>query len=88
MAILDIWQEYDCPESGIDFDLDEADIVAVGEKFYCSGCRKHHTATRDFPANTYVRLSHGGELEFRGVPKDVDEKDAWRAEVTAARTMA
>lgn len=83
----EIWQEYDCQDSGIDFDIDEADIVAVGEQFYCSGCGKHHTATPDFPTNTFVRLAAGGELEFRRTPKDASEKAVWLAEVAAARTM-
>lgn len=81
----DIWQEYDCPDSGIDFDIAEADIVAVGEQFYCPGCGKQHTATLDFPATTYVRLLPGGDLEFRRTPKDSAEKAAWLAEVGLAR---
>lgn len=81
-----IWQEYDCPDSGVDFDIDEAGLVAVGEQFYCPGCGKHHTATIDFPENTYVRLFHGGALECRRTPKDAAEKDAWRAEVAVALT--
>jgi hypothetical protein len=81
----EIWQEYDCPDSGIDFDIAEADIVAVGERFYCSGCGKQHTATLDFPATTYVRLSPGGDLEFRRTPKDAAEKAAWLAEVDSER---
>lgn len=81
----DIWQEYDCPDSGIDFDIAEADIVAVGEQFYCSGCGKHHTATLFFPATTYVRIAPGGELEFRKTPKDAAEKAAWLALVDSAR---
>ena len=82
----EIWQEYDCPDSGIDFDIDEADIVAVGEQFYCSGCGKRHTATPDFPINTFVRLVAGGkQLEFRGTPKDAAEKSAWLNEVALAR---
>lgn len=81
----EIWQDYDCPDSGIDFDIDEADIVSVGDQFYCSGCGKQHTATLDFPSNTYVRLSPGGELENRRIPKDAGEKAAWLAEVDSAR---
>ena len=80
----EIWQEYDCPESGIDFDIDEPNLVCVGEQFYCCGCGMQHTATIDFPENTYIRLSVGGELEYRRTPVSTAEKDAWSAEVAAA----
>jgi hypothetical protein len=80
-----IWQEYDCPESGLDFDIGDADIVAIGEEFYCCGCGKTHTATADFPHNTYVLLSENGTLDYRRTPKDAAEKAAWRVEVDAAR---
>jgi hypothetical protein len=81
----DIWQEYDCPKCGIDFDLADREILAVGEKCYCSGCGVYHTAGEDGPKETMVRLVADSELIFRGIPKDANEKDAWLAEVEAAR---
>jgi hypothetical protein len=85
LAQPEIWQEYDCPDSGIDFDIDEGEIVAVGEQFYCCGCGQKHTATLGFPKNTCVRLLPGGDLEFRRTPRDATEKAEWLAEVYSAR---
>jgi hypothetical protein len=81
----DIWQEYDCPQCGIDFDIAGEQILAVGERFYCSGCGEHHTAGEDGPKETMVRLVPDGELTFRDLPKDAPEKAAWQKEVEAAR---
>lgn len=39
------WQEYDCPVSGIDFDI--CPPIADGECFYCAGCRDWHVAGED-----------------------------------------
>lgn len=39
------WQDYDCPNSGMDFDLDGDAMVYDGDSFYCSGCGSHHIAT-------------------------------------------
>jgi hypothetical protein len=77
--ITGIWQEYDC-SSGIDFDLNESEILADGESCYCSGCGEHHVAGKDGPKWTYVQ-HHNGELESRGLPKDAAEKAAWLAEI-------
>ncbi len=78
MPSPDIWQDYDCPNCGIDFDLHGADILAIGEKCYCSGCGQYHTAGIDI-MQTCIHSSNG-ELECRGVPKDAAEKAAWIAE--------
>lgn len=75
----DIWQDYDCPLSGIDFDIHGTDIVAIGETFYCSGCGKTHTAGVDVNLQTYVSIGDG-KLDYRGMPKDAEEKAAWIAE--------
>lgn len=71
----EISQEYDCPESGIDFDLHGTDILALGESCYCSGCGKHHTAGKDIDLNTYIRLPDG-TLSCRHTPKNAEEKAA------------
>ncbi len=75
----DIWQEYDCPNSGIDFDIHGAEILAIGEQFYCAG--RNHTAGKDIELQTYVRKADG-ELDFRPAPKDAQEKEAWIAAAT------
>lgn len=79
MDDLDIWQEYDCPGSGIDFDLHGSEILAVGEQCYCSGCDRFHTAGSDIQPQTYIRLADG-ELDYRDAPKGAEEKAAWIAE--------
>ncbi len=76
----DIWQDYDCPNCAIDFDLHDFDILVVGEQCYCSGCGQKHTA-EDLNLQTYIRAnSDNEEIDFRGVPKDAAEKAAWIAE--------
>ncbi|HJV76038.1 MAG TPA: hypothetical protein VJ654_17590 [Noviherbaspirillum sp.] len=79
--ITGIWQEYDC-SSGIDFDLCESEILAEGESCYCSGCGGHHVAGKDGPTETFVEHD-SGELEYRGLPKDAEEKAAWLASIGA-----
>lgn len=81
----DIWQQYDCPKSGIDFDIFDGEILAAGERCYCSGCGGYHTAGKDGPNETIVRLAADGEMIFRDLPKDAAEKAAWLEEVAAAR---
>ena len=76
----DIWQEYDCPKCGIDFDIYGSNILAIGEKCYCSGCGGYHTA-EDVIKETMIRLVTDGELVFRGLPKDANEKASWINEV-------
>ena len=78
----DMWQEYDCPACGMDFELDACDILAVGESCYCSGCGGHHTAGQDGPTETMLRLYVNGELSYRGLPRDAAEKAAWLAEIS------
>lgn len=56
------WQDYDCPLSGIDFDLNDDDMVFEGDRFHCSGCWQEHEAT---PAliQQYERELPDGELK-------------------------
>ena len=82
----DIWQEYDCPVCGMDFDLAEDQILAVGESCSCSGCGGQHIAGLDGgPNETMIRLVADGAIEFRPLPRDAAEKAAWLAEVQRAR---
>lgn len=63
------WQEYDCPITGIDFDINEPNLVVRGQVFHCSGCWGTHTAGVDVDINEYTEnpdgtLSYGGiEIE-------------------------
>lgn len=84
----DIWQEYDCPISQSDHDLDEFQLCVAGELFYCPLCGCHHTAGEDGPNQTTLVLVEGGPMIFRELPKDAEEKAAWLAEVAAARLKA
>ena len=79
----DMWQEYDCPVQLTDMDLAMDEILIVGEVFPCCICGGEHTATETFPPGTTLKLDDGKE-QYRGVPKDAAEKEAWLAEVNAA----
>ncbi len=82
-----IWQEYDCPISQIDYDLDGQQVCIVGERFYCPLCGSYHTAGEDGPNETVLWLAEDGSMIFRELPKDAEEKAAWLAEVAHARLM-
>lgn len=73
------FQEYECPISRIDFDFNDAEIVIYGESFYCSGCGGNHTAGVDVQMQTAIGLEDG-DLEFRGLPKNNEEKMMWLEE--------
>lgn len=77
----DIFQSYDCPFSGIDFDLAGLDILATGESTYCSGCGQYHTANEAGITETTIRLVADGDFQYRGLPKDEFEKAEWVSEV-------
>ena len=75
-----IWQEYDCPECLIDFDLTGDEILAVGEECFCSGCGGWHKAgPQDVISETYI-LGADDQMQVRGLPVDAAEKVAWIAE--------
>lgn len=76
-ATRSIWQEYDCPACGIDFDLFEDELLAVGEQCYCSGCGGHHKAGPGEPIDQTYMIGRDGELIIRGVPADAAQKAAW-----------
>lgn len=76
-----IWQEYDCPASLIDFDLHGDEILCAGESCHCSACDGQHMAGIDGPKQTTIRVN--GELHFRGIPFDAKQKAAWIAEADA-----
>lgn len=58
------WQDYDCPISGIDFDLVGDAMVFEGDSFYCSGCGSHHIATPEL----IQQYEKSGDEDFRVVP--------------------
>lgn len=78
----DIWQEFDCPLSGIDFDIAGADILTAGDSTYCSGCGQHHTTAEANITGTMFRTTNEDEpIEYRGLPIDAAQKAQWLAEV-------
>lgn len=79
----DIWQEYDCPATGIDFDLGGDQIKYMFQAFHCPGCGHDHIATSALISETMVRLDNE-ELQFRGLPKTAEEKANWIVEVAEA----
>lgn len=78
MAGRQIWQEYDCPGCGIDFDL--WDILVVGESCECSGCGGRHQAGPGEVVDTTYLIGRDGVMQCRGVPADAAQKAAWTAE--------
>lgn len=68
-----IWQDYDCPACGIDFDLFNEEILTPGEQCPCSGCGGYHTAGKDGPSETML----SDPFEIRELPRDATEKAAW-----------
>lgn len=50
----EVWQDYDCPLSGIDFDLTDGQMVHEGMRFRCPGCGREHMANVDIEVHTYV----------------------------------
>lgn len=63
-----VWQAYDCPLSGIDFDLDARHLVHQRQKFYCSACGQEHTAGVDVEVETFVEAADG--LQYPSLPVD------------------
>lgn len=49
MPNIERWQDYDCPDSQIDFDLFDRDMVRPGQIWQCSGCGGSHVATDVWP---------------------------------------
>lgn len=85
MTITSIWQEHECDGCMIDFDLHGGEILAVGERCYCSGCGGYHAAgVPPGPTETYVAHDDREHLEIRPLPRNAPEKAAWLAEVRAA----
>jgi hypothetical protein len=83
-----MWQEYDCPIQKSDSDIDTADIVIAGGRFYCHWCGQTHTAQEAGLIYTFVRRSaidaYGQPCEVdeeRGLPADEAEKARWIAEI-------
>lgn len=71
----DVWQAYDCPESGLDFDLHEGSLVFWGQPIDCSGCGKAHIAGTDVEIETCteeVDASGNLEREFHDLPRTAE----------------
>lgn len=64
-ALPERWQEYDCPDRGIDFDLIGDQMVYEGDSFHCSGCWGEHIAT---PELIQEYEKHDGDEYARVVP--------------------
>lgn len=77
-----IWQEYACEQSSIVFDRIGTQLLILGQRFECPGCRRMHTAGIDGPVDTVV-LHPDGELEIRLLPASAAERDRWLGEVAA-----
>ena len=71
-----IWQEYTCEASGIDFDRVSAQLLLLGQRFECPGCRRMHTAGIDGPFETLL-LHLDGELEYRPLPANAQQRQHW-----------
>jgi len=82
-----IFQEYDCPLTGIDRDLHDDEIVFLGESFHCPLCAHEHTAGVDVQMQTVI--GPGGDEpfeDFRPLPKDATERAEWLAEAGVSVT--
>lgn len=75
--VVELWQEYDCPACGIDFDIHEDRLLVAGESFDCSGCDGRHVAGVDGPTETYARRGAGSELVILPLPVDAAQRAAW-----------
>lgn len=70
-----LWQEYDCPYTGMDFDLCGEEIVAQGDIVICSCCNRGFIASKEAVANTYVK-NLDGTLTIVELPKNAEERQA------------
>jgi hypothetical protein len=77
-----IWQEYLCRASGILFDRVDDDLLTMGQRFECPGCRRWHVAGIDGPMQTFFARPDG-ELECRSLPMDAAQRRSWRVEATS-----
>jgi len=82
---LEIFQEYDCPFCGVDFDLFGPSIVTGGEKFHCVGCGATLQGGVDGPRQTILPTGADEEpfFEFRKLPASLAEKQAWLTEASS-----
>ena len=67
----EVWQAYDCPVSGIDFDLHNEHLVHQGQRFHCCGCGGEHVAGVDVRIETCIEM--GEERKFCDLPASDDE---------------
>jgi len=66
----EVWQAYDCPNSLIDIDLFDAEMVYQGQAIQCHGCGGAHLAGIDVRVETFVQV--GDAMEFPELPADAD----------------
>ncbi len=86
---MDIFQEYDCRICGLDYDLAGDRIVVDGEKFACPGCGTILQAGLDGPRQTIIPTPTGeNHFEFRRLPADNAEKQAWLKEAPCSTPSA
>ena len=69
----EVWQDYDCPRTMIDFDLFDDQLVYYGQPIQCSACAEGvHLAGIDVEVQTGVDVE-GGEREFHYLPRTAEE---------------
>lgn len=69
----EVWQDYDCPRTMIDFDLYGDQLVYWGQTIKCSACAEGaHLAGIEVRVQTGVDVE-GGEREFHDLPRTVEE---------------
>lgn len=73
---INVWQEYDCPGSGIDFDLYDGEVLFLGQSCHCSGCGGEHKAGPGEVVNE-TTINAGEGLRFYGIPRDREELNLW-----------
>jgi hypothetical protein len=64
-AMPEVWQEYDCPDTGLDFDIFPPHLLKRGDVFHCSGCGQDHTAGVDVMVQQCV--DRGGDFSFSSI---------------------
>lgn len=79
MSTRDLWQSYDCPSQGVDFDLDGEGLVFYGQRIECSACGGSHVGGEEVSVETCVDfVGEDGVVEyekrkFHELPKTAEE---------------
>lgn len=72
----EVWQAYDCPLSGVDFDLTGEQMVHQGQRFRCAGCGQEHMAGVHVRVETFEEVD--GSTFFPGLPATADDLQRFR----------